>query len=163
MPNFPLTVSDDGGAELAAASGTVYLPQYRLHAWVNFGTDPVMQWAVIDTGAPACTLPSRLWRRLDARGDITWVTGSPARFARSGRVAVTVVSGGSFTYRLGRVRLVFSYGALAPREVLAICTDDPPPVRVPLLIGLADVMHGRTLTVEASADGRMWSATLGEP
>lgn len=105
-----MTASDDGGAELAtAAGGTVYLPQYRLHAWVNFGTDPVMQWAVIDTGAPACTLPARLWQRLDARGDITWVTGSPARFARSGRVATTTVAGGSFPYRLGRVRLVDLY------------------------------------------------------
>ena len=68
-------------------------------------------------------------------------------------------------YRLGRVRLEFCDGQLAPREVLAICTDDPLVVKnpLPLLIGLADVMHGRTLLIDASADGQRWAATLSEP
>lgn len=168
MPTFHLTVDDSGGAELlATAGGNIYLPQYRSAAWVNLGRDPVMQWAIIDTGAPACILPSRLWTPLAAHGDIAWLTDSPARFAGSGRVASTTMAGGSYTYRLGRVRLAFSYGNLAPREVLAICTDDPPTapahLRLPLVIGLADVMHGRTLRLEASADGQRWAATLSEP
>lgn len=168
MSTSHLTVDDTGGAELlASAGGTVYIPQYRLGAWVNLGSDPVMQWAIIDTGAPACVLPHRFWTPLAARGDITWVTGFPARFAASGRVAETTLAGSRYRYRLGRVRLVFSYGMLAPRDVVVLCTDDPPAalpnLRPPLLVGLADVMHGRTLQLEASADGRQWAATLTEP
>lgn len=115
------------------------------------------------TGAPACVLPSRFWGPLAARGDITWVTGAPARFAASGRAAATAVAGSSFPYRLGRVRPAFSYSQLAPRAVLALCIDDPAHIRVPLLVGLADVMHGRALHLDASPDGQHWTATLSEP
>ncbi len=124
-----------------------------------------MREAVIDTGAPACILPRRVWTALDARGDIAWLTEFPAHFAGSGNVAHTIVFGGQYRYRLGRVRLESCDGQLAPREVLAICTDDPLVVKnpLPLLIGLANVMHGRTLLIEASDDGQRWSATLSEP
>ena len=80
------------------------------------------------------------------------------------------VFGGRYPFRLGRVRLELvdlGTGQLAPRDVTAICTDDPqtapPHLQLPLIVGLADVMHGRTLQLEASADGRRWTATLSEP
>ena len=126
-----------------------------------------MRQAVVDTGAPACVLPQRIWTRLDVRGEIAWETGAPARFAGSGTVARTTVFGGSYRYRLGRVRLAFSYGQLTPREVLVICTDDPPVVPpqlpLPLIVGLADVMNGRSLLLQVSDDGQRWSAVLSEP
>ena len=130
-----------------------------------------MRGAVIDTGAPGCILPQRVWATLDARGDVEWVTDFPARLAEEEKITFATVFGGSYQYRLGRVRLEFCDGQLAPREVLAICTDDPPvdpqasppqPI-FPLILGLADVMHGRTLLIEASADGQRWAATLSEP
>ena len=148
MPSVALDVQDDGGATLLAlGGGTIYLPQRRLHTWVYLGGEYAMRQAVIDTGAPACILPQRVWSRLDSRGDIVWETGSPARFP-AGTIAHTTVFGGRYPYRIGRVRLRFAYGPLAPRDVTVICTDDPrtalPHLQLPLLLGLADVIHGRT-------------------
>jgi hypothetical protein len=125
-----------------------------------------MRQVVIDTGAPASILPSRVWSDLDKRGDIMWVSGvNPI----GGPPRITVF-GGSYPFRLGRIRLEIvnaGAGQLAARDVAVICTDDPqtapPHFQLPLLLGLADVMHGRTLTVEASADGQQWMATLSEP
>jgi len=125
-----------------------------------------MRRAVIDTGAPASILPWRVWSDLDKRGDIAWITStSPV----GGPPHITVF-GGSYPFRLGRIRLEVvnvGTGQLASRDVTAICTDDPqtapPHLQLPLILGLADVMHGRTLTVEASADGQQWTATLSEP
>ena len=164
MPPIALDSQDDGGVTLLAiAGGTVYLPRQRLRAWVYLGRDPFMRQAIIDTGAPACTFPRRVWSGLDARGDITWLTHKPA-LLRTGMPAYTILAGGSYRYQLGRVRLQFQNG-LAPRTVIAICTDDTPTTsaRVPFIVGLADVMHGRTLRLEASADGTQWAATLAEP
>ncbi len=44
-----------------------------------------------------------------------------------------------------------------------VATSDPPHLDRLLLIGLADVMHGRTLQLDASVDGQQWAATLTEP
>jgi hypothetical protein len=166
MPTVTLSVQDEGGATLLAfGGGTLYLPQRRLHTWVYLGSESAMRQAVIDTGAPACVLPYRVWSRLDTRGDITWATDSPALFLTRA-VAYTTVFGGRYPYRIGHVRLRFAYGSLAPREVLAICTDDPsvvtPPL-LPLIVGLADVLHGRSLLLQVSTDGQQWTATLSEP
>lgn len=125
-----------------------------------------MRWAVIDTGAPASILPRRVWSRLDSRGDIAWISSANPV---GGPPHITVF-GGSYPFRLGRVRLEIvnlGTGQLVLRDVTAICTDDPPitppHLQLPLLLGLADVMHGRTLTVEVSADGQQWTASLSEP
>ena len=104
---------------------------------------------------------------MDANGDIAWVTDFPSRYARSKKPAYHTVSNSRHQFRLGRVRLHFAYGQLAPREVLAICTDDrpvdPDADPLPVLIGLADVMNGRSLLLQVSADGQQWAATLSEP
>jgi len=51
--------------------------------------------------------------------------------------------------------------------VLVICTDDPavapPHLSLPPIIGLADVLNGRSLLLQVSADGQQWTATLSEP
>jgi hypothetical protein len=167
VPSVALSAQDTGGATLLAlAGGTVYLPQHRLRTWVYLGGEGAMRQAVVDTGAPACILPQRVWSRLAVRGDITWATDSPAFFP-TGAIAHTTVSGGQYPYRLGRVRLRFAYGSLAPRDVLVICTDDPavapPHLSLPPIIGLADVLNGRSLLLQVSADGQQWTATLSEP
>jgi hypothetical protein len=125
-----------------------------------------MRQAVIDTGAPASILPSRVWSDLDRRGDISWISSANPV---GGPPHITVF-GGRYPFRLGRIRLEIvnvGTGQLAPRDMTAICTDDPqiapPHLQLPLILGLADVMHGRTLTVEASADGQQWMASLSEP
>jgi hypothetical protein len=127
-----------------------------------------MRQAVVDTGAPACILPSRIWNRLDSRGDITWISGAPMTVPVGGLPHITVF-GGQYPFRLGRVRLelVDLVGRLAPRDVLVICTDDQqsvaPNLQLPLVVGLADVMNGRSLLLQVSADGQRWTAVLSEP
>jgi hypothetical protein len=128
-----------------------------------------MRQAVIDTGAPACILPFRIWTALNTRGDIAWISGAPPSIPVGGLPHITVF-GGHYSFWLGRVRLEpveLGSGRLAPREILTICTNDPVSapahLRLPLVLGLADVMNGRTLLVEASADGQQWTASLSEP
>lgn len=166
MPRVSLNVRRDADVTIPAPSGTVYLPQRRIYAWARFGSEYWMRQAVIDTGAPACILPWRVWTELDRLGDIAWIgSANPV-----GGLPRITVFGGSYPFRLGRVRLELvdlGTGQLAPRDVTVICTDDPqtapPHLQLPLILGLADVMHGRTLQLEASADGRRWTATLSEP
>src|SRR3954447_20116660 len=71
MPHVALSAPDVGGVTfLASGGGTVYLPKRRLLAWVYLGSEPFMRQAVLDTGAPACTLPRRVWNALDTRGEV---------------------------------------------------------------------------------------------
>ncbi|MDY3556783.1 hypothetical protein R5W24_005956 [Gemmata sp. JC717] len=161
MPTVTISVEDVGGIGMPAGGGTFYLPKRELRVWGYFGTELRMRRAVFDTGAPACVPPHRVWSRLALRGDITWISsGATGPFIR--------VFGGSYPFRLGRVRLklIDLSNELTPSDVTAICTDDPQTapahLQLPILIGLADVMRGRVLRVEAAADGQVWSATLGE-
>lgn len=165
MPNVSLTVSYSTGVTVPTPRGSLYLPQRRIYAFAYFGSERSVRQAVIDTGAPASILPWRVWSDLDKRGDVTWIGGT-----NPGSGPHITVFGANHTFRLGRVRLEivdFGTGQLAPRDVTVICTDDPqiapPNLQLPLVLGLADVMHGRTLRVEASADGQRWTASLSEP
>ena len=78
----------------------------------------VLYRAVVDTGAPACILPTRVWTQLDNRGDVAWPSGvNPV-----GGLPRITVFGGSYPFRLGRIRLELvdlGTGQLAPREVTA--------------------------------------------
>jgi hypothetical protein len=166
VPHVSLIVQHYADIAVPTPSGPIYLPQRRICAFAYFGGERVMRQAVVDTGAPASILPWRLWSRLDARGDIAWISSTPP----AGGLPRITVFGGSYPFRLGRIRLeIVNVGAgqLAPRDGAVICTDDPqitpPHLQLPLILGLADVMHGRTLTVEASADGQQWTAGLSEP
>jgi hypothetical protein len=152
-----------------SGGSSLFLPELRVLGWGYFGSETMMRQVVIDTGASACLLPFRFWSVFDNRGDITWLSSAPPTVPAGGLPRMSA-SGGSYSFWLGRVRLALAdlgSGRLAPRDVLAMCTDDPqtPPahLRLPLIVGLADVMHGRTLLVEASADGQQWTASLSEP
>ncbi len=174
MPTIHLTAGAAGGAELLATAGAyVHLPEFRLYVWVYLGGIGTMERAVFDTGASTCILPSRFWLPLHRRGAITWLTGDPAHFAGSGQAADIAVQGDRYPFRLGRVALeLLGVGGsskmekLSSQDVLVICTYDlpsePPAEQLPLVIGLADVVHGRTLQLEASSDGSRWAATLTE-
>lgn len=174
MPQIALKISDVGGRTLpASAGGTAYLPQHRLRSWVRLGGELLPREAVVDTGAPACIFSKRVWEKFHSRGAIVWVAHPPTEAGRATLPRVDV-HGGNYPFRLGRIRLQLvdlDKNQLAPRDVLVICTEDVPigpgngPPELPrlVLVGLADVMHGRTLRVEASADGQRWAATLSEP
>jgi hypothetical protein len=127
-----------------------------------------MHQAVIDTGAPACILPKRIWNSLDSSGEITWVVDPPATVAVGGLVRVLTVLGNSYPFRVARVNLEvldFGDGHLPPREVLAICTEDilPTPNPLPLILGLSEVLEGRALLLQVSDDGQKWAAMMHEP
>jgi hypothetical protein len=175
MPHVTIRSPDIGGVTLLTPTGgTVYLPQRRLLAWVYLGSEAQMRPAIVDTGAPACILPQRIWTALDDRGEIAWLTDTSAQLAKgknAGEPAHTIVAGGRHQYRLGRVRPSLTDlgdGRLAPcDEVLALCTDDPivPPEEdsLPLIIGLAEVLNGRSLLLQVSESGERWSALMNEP
>src|SRR5436309_6700354 len=105
--------------------------------------------------AERCTfiLARRVWSEFHSRGDIAWVAHPPGT-TEIGGLPRTTVLGTQYPFRLGRVRLElvdFGDGRLAAREVLVICTEDVPPIRplpLPLVIGLAEVMNGRSLLVQ---------------
>lgn len=174
MPQIALHISDSGGRTLpASAGGTAYLPQRRLRSWVRLGGELLPREAVVDTGAPACIFSKLVWSNFHARGAIAWVAHPPTTVGRETLPRVNV-HGGNYPFRLGRIRLQLvdlEKNQLAARDVLVICTEDEPadpandPPQLPrlILIGLADVMHGRTLLIETSADGQRWAATLSEP
>jgi hypothetical protein len=128
---------------------------------------------VIDTGAPACIFSKRVWHPFHLSGDVVWVTHAPADGDRDTLPRVDV-HGGNYPFRLGRIRLQMvdlNNGQLTPRDVFVICTEDQPiqpdnePPELPrlLLVGLVEVLSGRTLLIQASADGQQWTATLSEP
>lgn len=170
MPQISLSVQHTGGVTVPVGGGSsLFLPELRILGWGYFGSETQMRQAVIDTGASACLLPFHFWSVFNSRKDITWIGSTPPTVPSGGLPRVSA-SGGQHSFWLGRVRVALAdlgSGLLAPRDVLAMCTDDPHPtpvhLRLPLIIGLADVMHGRTLLVEASADGQRWTASLSEP
>ena len=172
VPHVHLTVEDAGGRTLPAPAGAIYLAQRRVYAWVRVGRELLPRQAVFDTGAPACIFSQRVWAPFATRGEIAWVAHPPTDADRHALPRIDV-HGGNYPFRLGRVRLQLvdlDRRHLAAREVLVICTeddsletDDPPHLDRLLLVGLADVMHGRALHLEASPDGQQWTATLSEP
>jgi hypothetical protein len=172
VPHVHLTVEDAGGRTLPATAGAIYLAQRRVYAWVRVGRELLPRQAVFDTGAPACIFSWRVWEPFARRGEITWVAHPPAEAGRDSLPRIDV-HGGHYPFRLGRIRLQLvdlDGRHLAPREVIVICiedepsgTGDPPHLDRLLLVGLADVMHGRALRLEASPEGRQWTATLSEP
>ena len=85
---------------------------------------------------------------------------------------VITVLGGSYPFRLGRVRLEMvdlGDGHIPPREVMAICTEDLPPVSsasqisLPLIVGLGEVLNGRSLLLQVSEDGLRWLGMMNQP
>lgn len=138
--------------------------------WVLIGNEPFTRQAVLDTGAPACVVPKRIWANLDVAGEVAWEAGAPADVPLAALPSITVL-GGRHRFRLGRVRLELidlTGGRLAPRAVRAICTEDAVavepggPPQVPLLVELGDALRGRVLLVQTSEDGARTSATIQE-
>jgi hypothetical protein len=172
MPQVRLLPQGDGGLRLNdGRAPEVYLPSYRLRMWVLLGTDPFPHQAVVDTGAPAAIFPYSVWSKLADRGDITWVRHPPGTTARR-NLPRTILLGGSYPFRLGRVVVKpvdFAGGELRPTPVPVQCLEDtlespadPKPLTGFLVLGLNGRLHGRTLTVSASADGAAWAAALAE-
>jgi hypothetical protein len=174
VPQIRLRVQDEGGRTLPASGGrTAYLPQYRLRAWVRVGSELLPRHAIIDTGAPAGIFSYQVWSTFQTRGDITWVAHPPTETDRTALPRIDV-HGGNYPFRLGRIRLELAdldKGRLTSRDAMVICTEDVPltpsgsPPQLPrlLILGLVDVMNGRSLLLQASADGRQWTAVLSEP
>ena len=56
--------------------------------------------------------------------------------------------------------------SLKSSRVPVICTErdqsNAEPLPRVLLVGLADVLNGRTLSLSSSADGKTWTGTLSE-
>lgn len=151
----------------------MYLPQHRLRIWVRLGRAYAARQAIVDTGAPACIFSKQVWDAFHARNDIVWVAHPPTDTDRTALPRVDV-HGGNYPFRLGRIRLEpvnLTEGQLAPRDVLVICTEDEPvependPPELPrlLLVGLVEVMNGRSLQLQISADGLQRTALLSEP
>lgn len=172
MPAVRLLPQDEGGLRLNdGRGGAVYLPAYRLRMWVTLGTDHAVRQAVVDTGAPAAVFPNYVWSGLARRGDIEWVAHPPDTSPRRDLPRV-VILGGRYPFRLGRglVTPVEITGAvLGPTPVFVQCLEDtretpadPEPITRLFVLGLGGLLHGRTLTVSAAADGGAWAAALAE-
>jgi hypothetical protein len=170
VPHATLSINSDE-IVIPTDGGAVRLPLRQIRAWAYFGSEPMMRQAIVDTGCPACTLPKRIWERLDRQSDIAWIADPPATVPVGALTRTTVLLGGRYPYRLGRVRLRIvdlGDGQLAPREVMALCTEDgagdrPEAERLPLILGLAEVLNGRALLLQVSENGARWSALLNEP
>jgi hypothetical protein len=169
MPIIPLTPQDDGWVTIANSSGSpVYLPQRRIRGWVRLATQVAAQQAIIDTGAPACFLSKSIWSRLHAQNQVTWVSHSPG-LTSVGSLPNTNFLGRRTPYRPGRVVFkpvdIHCRGReLSPRAVLTICLEDEPnPVQHRIIIGLVEVLDGRTLQIQVSEDGQRWVALMAEP
>jgi hypothetical protein len=171
MPHATLTVQDEGGITVPAQSGgSVYLAKRRVRAWVRVGNEYSVRPAIIDTGAPACILPSRIWTSPPVQSAITWVAGAPDVVPAENLPRIPLLAE-RHPFRIGRVRLELvdlGDGSLTAREVLAICTEDVPPPSntnrelLPLIVGLGEGLNGRSLLLQVSEDGRHWSAMLHE-
>ena len=169
MPHAALLTQDEGGITLPTPSGgMIYLPKRRVRIWVRLGSEFMLRHAILDTGAPACILPNRIWTSLHGDGEITWEAGPPG-IAPVANLPRMPIFGERHPFRLGRVRLELADlgdGRLASREVLAICTEDIPPPpntnreRLPLIIGLSEVLDGRSLLLQVSEDGQRWLAMM---
>ena len=150
MPTVHLTFQADSERAVPGTSGPVVLAEPRVRVWVQFGTEPFTRQAVLDTGAPACIVPKRIWAALDVAGEVVWEAGAPATAPLAALPTITVL-GGQHRFRLGRVRLELidlGGGRLTPRAVRAICTEDAAavapggPPQVPLLVGWATHFAG---------------------
>lgn len=169
MSEIRLYPQDDGGLTIPNASGpSVYLPQFRLRAWVRLAGEYAQRQAVVDTGAPACILTKPIWLPLHQRGRITWLGDSPD-VPGKGLPEVLILQG-RYPFRLGRITVELvdlDKGRLAPVSALVQCIEDhTDPAATPLprllILGLADLLLGRTLTLTASTDGRSWTGAISE-
>jgi len=125
-----------------------------------------MRQAIVDTGCPVCTLPKRVWNKFNDRGDISWLAAPPATVSAAELTHTTVLLGGRYPYRVGRVRLRIvdmGDGQLSAIKVLALCTEDAETSEVPLILGLAEILNGRSLLIQASESGERWAAVINEP
>lgn len=172
MPAIRLYPQDDGGSTITGPPGAgEYLRQWRLRVWVRLGNEFQVRQAVLDTGAPACILSQQVWAPLHQRGQIEWVCNAPGLVAREQLPRLAVVRG-RYPYRLGWLRLQpvdLGTGELSARPVVAICTEDGrtvpgDPESLPrlLVLGMAEVLNGRTLQLSVSADGKSWAGSLSE-
>lgn len=171
MSHAKLLIDFSETVVLIDGGGVIRLPKRQIRAWAYFGSEPAIRQAVVDTGCPVCTLPKRVWEKLNDRGDITWLADPPAAVPATALTRTTILLGGRYPYRLGRVRLRIvdlGDGQLAPREVPVLCTEDdaarrPDSERVPLIVGLADALNGRALLLQVSEGGARWAAVITEP
>lgn len=166
MPHARLYFAESELAVSAAGGSPLRLPVRQIRAWAYFGSEGKMRQAVVDTGSPVCTLPKKLWQELDRLGDVIWVANPPATVPADQLTSTTVLLGGRYRFRVGRVRVRLADmgdGQLAAREVLAFCTEDSGSGEVPLILGLSEVLNGRSLLVQASENGERWLGLLTEP
>lgn len=168
MPEIRLYPQDDGGLTIPSATGNaIYLPQFRLRAWVRIGGEYALRQAILDTGAPASIFTKHIWLPLHQSGRIEWL-GEPPNPADHTVLPKVILLRGQYPFRLGRVTVELAdldSGSLRPVRILVQCVEDQPerePLPRLLILGVADLLHGRTLTLRASADGAAWRGTISE-
>lgn len=168
MPVVSLFPQDEGPLAFAKPDGSQLLvPKHRLRPWVKLGSDYQSRQAVFDTGAPCTLLSKRAWVKLAARGEVNWVLHAPNETADRD-LPKTELLGAPRQYRIGRVRVSLVDGN---RDcdlgfVLALCltTDSVAgAVSASVILGMCEVLNGRTVLVQASPDGAKWSAALMQP
>lgn len=125
----------------------INVPLIRLVAGVSFRTDSdwtLPEEAIVDTGAPTCVVPERLWSNLRIR----WLArGLPVKGL--GRADAAPLRA-----RLGRLVLSLqdAHHSTPALPVRAYCVEGD---SVPLLIGFADVLDRMRIVCDP-VSGRAW-------
>lgn len=170
MAGIHLIAQSDGEVVIPVPGGPpLTLPKRRIRAWVLLGNQVVLRQAIIDTGAPYCTLTRRVWADLDQRGQIDWVAFPPGGPGAS--LPTMELLGGKHPFRIGRVairltELAANSPILATDPVLALCVESDTlsdVIQSGVILGLGGLLNGRTLVVQASEVGDRWSAVLIQP
>jgi hypothetical protein len=171
VPAINLIAQNDGEVVIPVPGAPpLVLPKRRIRAWVRLGNEYAVRQAIVDTGAPYCTITKRVWAKLDSQQQIDWVAFPPGD-AAAARLPTTELLGGKHPFRIGRVRIRLT--ELAPNSpiidfgpVPAICVENdiiPDVVNSGIILGLGGVLDGRTLIVQVSEAGDRWSAALVQP
>lgn len=107
--------------------------------------------AILDTGAPLTLFPYPVWQPFESA--ITWLAQPP--LPAGGQRRVTIL-GGSWAYRLGRVRIGMidtAGGWLAPAWTNAWFLDDDPVAPKQAVLGLrTGLFDGRQLRSDSSGE-----------
>jgi hypothetical protein len=168
VPIVELVAQNDAEIEIAIPGASpLALPVRRLRAWVYLADEPFMRQAVIDTGAPYCIFTRRLWTDFHKRGQVDWVAHSPATTTLLTDLPKTYILNGEHRFRVGRIRIRLTETnpnspVIDIGSVLALCLEDDEldRIRTGLILGLAGILNGCTLVLQASGTGDRWSAIL---